>query len=67
MPTTLMSSATMTFLTISVWKEPESPKQIPVRSDGKISLPLVGEVLAAGRTPPQLEQDITAKLKGYHH
>jgi len=52
-------------LSINVWKEPEISKQIPVRSDGKISLPLVGEVLAAGQTPPQLEQEIATKLRGY--
>lgn len=38
---------------------------IPVRSDGKISLPLVGELQAAGRTPLQLESDISNRLKGY--
>jgi polysaccharide export outer membrane protein len=52
-------------LAISVWKEPDLTKQIPVRSDGKISLPLIGDIQAAGRTPSQLEQDITEKLKGY--
>jgi len=53
-------------LSINVWKEPEvSSKSIPVRSDGRISLPLVGEVQAAGRTPLQLEQDITSKLRTY--
>jgi polysaccharide export outer membrane protein len=52
-------------LSISVWKEPDLSKQIPVRSDGKISLPLMGEVQAAGRTPSQLEQEITAKLRSY--
>src|SRR5579864_7730769 len=40
-------------LAISVWKEPELTKAVPVRSDGKISLPLVGEMQAAGRTPLQ--------------
>ncbi len=40
-------------------------RSIPVRSDGKISLPLVGELQAAGRTPLQLEQDIGTKLKEY--
>ena len=35
-------------LAISVWKEPELTKAVPVRSDGKISLPLVGEMQAAG-------------------
>ena len=43
-------------LSISVWKEPDVSKQVPVRSDGKISLPLVGEVQATGQTPLQLEQ-----------
>ncbi len=52
-------------LSISVWKEPDLSKQIPVRSDGKISLPLMGEVQAAGQTPSQLEQEITAKLRSY--
>jgi len=52
-------------LSINVWKEPEISRTIPVRLDGRISLPLVGEVQAAGRTPFQLEQEITAKLKNY--
>jgi polysaccharide export outer membrane protein len=52
-------------LAISVWKEPDLTKSIPVRSDGKISLPLVGEMEAAGRTPLQLERDITEKLKSF--
>jgi polysaccharide export outer membrane protein len=53
-------------LTINVWKEPDvSQKAIPVRTDGKISLPLVGEVQATGRTPLKLEQEIAAKLKNY--
>jgi polysaccharide export outer membrane protein len=52
-------------LAINVWKEPDLTKTIPVRSDGKISLPLVGEVQAAGRTPLQLEQDIAARLRNF--
>jgi polysaccharide biosynthesis/export protein len=52
-------------LAITVWKEPEISKSVPVRPDGKISLPLVGELQAAGRTPLQLEQDIASKLKTY--
>jgi polysaccharide export outer membrane protein len=52
-------------LDISVWKEPDLTKQIPVRSDGKISLPLVGDIQAAGRTPLQLQMDVSDKLKGY--
>jgi len=52
-------------LAISVWKEPDLTKSIPVRSDGKISLPLVGEIQATGKTPLQLEQDIASRLKNY--
>ena len=52
-------------LAISVWKEPDLTKAIPVRSDGKISLPLVGELQATGKTPMQLELDITEKLKNF--
>lgn len=52
-------------LAISVWKEPDLTKSVPVRSDGKISLPLVGEMQATGKTPQQLEQDISEKLKSF--
>ena len=52
-------------LLINVWKEQEISKSVPVRSDGKISLPLVGEVQAAGQTPLKLEQAIADKLKNY--
>lgn len=52
-------------LSINVWKEPDVSRSIPVRSDGKISLPLVGEVQAAGRTPLQLEKEITSRLRSY--
>lgn len=52
-------------LSVNVWKEPEISKSVPVRSDGKISLPLVGEVQAAGSTPLKLEEEIAAKLKNF--
>jgi polysaccharide biosynthesis/export protein len=52
-------------LAINVWKEPDISRSIPVRSDGKISLPLVGEVQATGRTPLKLEQEIAARLKNF--
>jgi polysaccharide export outer membrane protein len=52
-------------LGINVWKEQELTGSIPVRSDGKISLPLIGEVQASGRTPTQLKNDISAKLRAY--
>jgi polysaccharide export outer membrane protein len=52
-------------LAINVWKEPEVSRSLPVRSDGRISLPLVGEVQAAGRTPLELEQAIADKLGSF--
>jgi polysaccharide export outer membrane protein len=52
-------------LAINVWKEPDISRSIPVRSDGRISLPLVGEVQASGRTPLQLEEDIATRLRNY--
>jgi len=50
-------------LSVNVWKEPDVTRSVPVRSDGKISLPLVGELQAAGQTPRQLEQEITKRLQ----
>jgi polysaccharide export outer membrane protein len=52
-------------LTVNVWKEPEVSQKLPVRPDGMISLPLIGDVRAAGLTPVQLEEAITAPLKKY--
>jgi polysaccharide biosynthesis/export protein len=52
-------------LAINVWKEPELSRSIPVRSDGKITLPLIGEVQAAGLTPLQLERQLSDKLKSF--
>ncbi|MGB0124514.1 MAG: polysaccharide biosynthesis/export family protein [Silvibacterium sp.] len=52
-------------LDINVWQEPGLTVSVPVRSDGMISLPLIGDVQAAGRAPTQLEQDIAAKLRTY--
>lgn len=52
-------------LAISVWKEPDISRSVPVRSDGKISLPLAGEIQAAGLTPLKLEHDIAGRLKNY--
>ena len=52
-------------LAINVWKEAEISKVVPVRSDGRISLPLIGEVQSGGLTPKQLEAEITKGLKDY--
>ena len=52
-------------LAINVWKETEISRVVPVRSDGRISLPLIGELQAGGRTPKQLETEVATKLKDY--
>ena len=50
-------------LTIFVWKEPDMSKTVPVRPDGMISLPLIGEVKAAGYTPVQLQDVLGESMK----
>ncbi|HXW56406.1 MAG TPA: polysaccharide biosynthesis/export family protein [Candidatus Cybelea sp.] len=52
-------------LDVDVWKEPELTRSIPVRPDGKISLPLLNDVQAAGLTPTKLADEITSGLKKY--
>ncbi len=49
-------------LDISVWKEPEISRTVTVRPDGKISLPLAGELDASGQTPLQLQTEISTRL-----
>ena len=50
---------------ISVWRNPELGITVPVRPDGKISVPLVGDVEAGGRTPTEVSADIQDKLAAY--
>ncbi len=52
-------------LSINVWKEQEMSRQVPVRPDGMISLPLLGDVKASGLTPLQLQDLLTTDLKKY--
>lgn len=52
-------------LAINVWKEPELSRTVPVRPDGKITLPLVGDVQASGLTPEKLEATLKEGLKAY--
>ncbi len=52
-------------LHINVWKEPDLSETLPVRPDGKISMPLLNDITAAGLTPLQLRDEITEKLKKY--
>lgn len=50
---------------VFVWKEPELSTTATVRPDGRIALPLAGELPAAGKTPKELEEEITARLEEY--
>ena len=50
---------------INVWKEPDMTRTVPVRPDGKISLPLINDVQAAGSTPQQLASTVTEKLRKF--
>jgi polysaccharide export outer membrane protein len=50
---------------ISVWRNPELSMSVPVRPDGKIAAPLVDELMAQGKTPPQLARDVEKKLSTY--
>lgn len=52
-------------LAINVWKENEISRDVAVRPDGKISLPLVGELQAAGLHPVDLQKQIADKLQSY--
>jgi polysaccharide biosynthesis/export protein len=52
-------------INVNVWKEPDVSGSVPVRPDGKISMPLLNDVQAAGLTPMQLTNELTEKLKQY--
>ena len=52
-------------LYIHVWKEEALSRQVPVRMDGKISLPLIDDIQAAGLTPLQLKEMLTQKFRQY--
>jgi polysaccharide biosynthesis/export protein len=52
-------------LEVVVWHEPELTRVLPVRPDGRISLPLAGEIEAAGKTPAELQAGLTQALSPY--
>lgn len=52
-------------LQVNVWRNPELSLAVPVRPDGKISMPLVGDILAAGMTPLALSENIVSGLSSY--
>ncbi len=52
-------------LEIAVWRTPELSREVMVRPDGRVSLPLIGDVNAVGLTTLELRDSITSKLKAY--
>jgi len=52
-------------LFIKTWRQPDFTFSVSVRPDGKITIPLVGEMQAGGKTPSQLEKEISKKLENY--
>lgn len=50
---------------INVWRNPELSLAVPVRPDGKVSMPLIGDILAANQTATELSAAITAGLSSY--
>lgn len=50
---------------VAVWQNPDLNVTVPVRPDGKISVPLVGDVEAGGKTPEEVSADIKAKLENF--
>lgn len=50
---------------VTVWKNPDLSVTVPVRPDGRISMPLAGEIEAGGKTPEEVSQLITNKLSTY--
>jgi polysaccharide export outer membrane protein len=52
-------------LAISIWRDPEISRTVPIRPDGRVSLPLIGEVQAKGLTPKQLQANLTTALRTY--
>ena len=47
---------------VSVWKEPDLSRTVPVRPDGKITLPLIGDLQAEGLRPVDLEAEVSKEL-----
>ena len=52
-------------LDVQVWKNAELSRTVPVRPDGKVSLPLVNDIQAAGLTPNELREQLTTRLSEY--
>ena len=50
---------------VLVWKEPDFSGEFAVRFDGRITLPLLGDILAAGKTPPKLSAELEQELRRF--
>jgi len=50
---------------VNVWKNPDLSISVPVRPDGKISVPLIGEIIAGGKTPSTVAAEITTRLSKF--
>jgi polysaccharide export outer membrane protein len=52
-------------LDITVWRNPDLSRQVQVRPDGRISMPIIRDIVAVGKTPTQLADEMTVKFKEY--
>lgn len=52
-------------ISVSVWKEEDLQKDVLIRPDGKFSFPLAGDIMASGRTPDEVRQQLTKRLSKY--
>ncbi|WP_220348925.1 polysaccharide biosynthesis/export family protein [Alkalilimnicola ehrlichii] len=52
-------------LQVEVWRNPDLSVSVPVRPDGMVSVPLIGDVPAGGQTPQQVADSIEEKLRHY--
>ncbi|MEW5835840.1 MAG: XrtA/PEP-CTERM system exopolysaccharide export protein [Pseudomonadota bacterium] len=52
-------------LQVSVWNNPDLGVKVPVRPDGRITVPLIGDVVAGGKTPDEVSADIKERLKAF--
>lgn len=64
-PTAMYRIGPLDNLEIFVWRSPELSRAVLVRPDGRISVPLIDDLVATGKTPTQLSRDIETQLKKY--
>lgn len=64
-PTAMYIIGPLDGIEIFVWRSPELSRGVAVRPDGRISVPLIDDLVATGKTPTQLARDIEGQLKKY--